>query len=458
MRNKKPYNIPTLREIYDYIFRRHANGQRHRLERKMQQDPFLDDAVEGFSHVDEARATSDINILNQRLTKEKNKTPAYWYTGIAASLLLLIIAGAVFLMMDNSRRWQQEPQLAREQERIENLQESLSEIDTVSQTAMPAEEEPATETETAGSGPRLARQQPATPVTIADADHEFTDSESIPAGDTILITLNEDATAQDDNLSKTDTSLPHLEIMAEEQEPAKKSTGAVAVVENPAVLLPQLVIEPDTRVVKGQVVDGLDQTPVPGVTVNIAGTTQGTVTDMNGFFELEIPDHEHKDLVISFIGYGTLEVAAADVSVDKPLALYAELAALEEVVVTGYGISNRDVEQGHEQSQHRNDRVNRRDYSPPMPVEGYSHLNRYLKDNALLPDTAQQAKVVVVLRFEIAYTGQPVNFEVLRSPSPVYAEMAIDMIRNGPEWKPATLANNFEQESVRVRIVFRKGQ
>jgi len=75
--------------------------------------------------------------------------------------------------------------------------------------------------------------------------------------------------------------------------------------------------------------------PLPGVNVLIKGTTIGTTTDAAGRYTLEVPD-ENSILVFSFIGYVSQEVVVGSRSVID-LALAADVQALEEVVVVGYG-------------------------------------------------------------------------------------------------------------------------
>ena len=58
--------------------------------------------------------------------------------------------------------------------------------------------------------------------------------------------------------------------------------------------------------VKGQVVD-VNGEPIIGASVKIKNTSLGTITDLNGFFILK--DESAKNLIISFIGYETKEVA-----------------------------------------------------------------------------------------------------------------------------------------------------
>ena len=85
--------------------------------------------------------------------------------------------------------------------------------------------------------------------------------------------------------------------------------------------------------VRGKVIDdtGLE---VIGASILIKGTTQGTITDMDGMFSLSVPD-KNAVLQVSYIGYQTLEVKA-DVTKPMSIVLKEDSEMLEEVVVVGY--------------------------------------------------------------------------------------------------------------------------
>ncbi len=93
------------------------------------------------------------------------------------------------------------------------------------------------------------------------------------------------------------------------------------------------------RTVSGAVSDktGL---PLPGVTVVVKGTTQGTVTDANGEYSLaNIPSGS--TLVFSFVGMRTQEVAVgAQTSVN--VTMEEEAIGIEEVVAVGYGTQRKE--------------------------------------------------------------------------------------------------------------------
>ena len=86
--------------------------------------------------------------------------------------------------------------------------------------------------------------------------------------------------------------------------------------------------------VTGVVTSEEDGLPVVGASVLVKGTTQGTVTDMDGKFELSNVPSSAKTLMISFIGMRTQEVAIAR---NLKVVMKTDNEMLDEVVVTGYG-------------------------------------------------------------------------------------------------------------------------
>ena len=93
----------------------------------------------------------------------------------------------------------------------------------------------------------------------------------------------------------------------------------------------------EAQEVTGKVTD--DQGPLPGASVIVKGTTNGTQTDFDGNYTL---DNVGSDaiLVISYIGYLTVEVTVSGQSTID-VVLSEDAQALDEVVVTGYGSQTR---------------------------------------------------------------------------------------------------------------------
>ena len=92
------------------------------------------------------------------------------------------------------------------------------------------------------------------------------------------------------------------------------------------------------RIISGKVHD-TDGYPVIGAGVLIAGSTQGTVTDENGFWTMEL-DNENVNIEISSMGYASQTLAVAGRS-DFNIVLRPDTQFLEEVVVVGYGTQKK---------------------------------------------------------------------------------------------------------------------
>jgi len=100
-----------------------------------------------------------------------------------------------------------------------------------------------------------------------------------------------------------------------------------------------IVISPDRTGTQQKMITGKvtsdDGAPLPGVTVIIKGTTLGTVTDVDGLYNLSVPN-ESKTLVFSFIGMKSQEVEIGNqASVNVVMA--SDVIGLEEVIAVGYG-------------------------------------------------------------------------------------------------------------------------
>jgi TonB-linked SusC/RagA family outer membrane protein len=92
-----------------------------------------------------------------------------------------------------------------------------------------------------------------------------------------------------------------------------------------------------SKTVTGTVRDE-NRNPLPGVSVLVKGTTNGTATDALGKFRLDVPDGA--TLVLSYIGYVNQEVAVGN-QTDLTVDLAPDVTNLNEVVVTALGIERQ---------------------------------------------------------------------------------------------------------------------
>src|SRR5690554_5207330 len=91
------------------------------------------------------------------------------------------------------------------------------------------------------------------------------------------------------------------------------------------------------RAVRGVVVDSEGET-LPGVSVVVKGTTQGTVTDIDGKFTVSVP--EKTTLVFSYVGFQPREIEVVGQEY-MDVVLEVSSVMLDEVVAIAYGKQSR---------------------------------------------------------------------------------------------------------------------
>jgi len=90
--------------------------------------------------------------------------------------------------------------------------------------------------------------------------------------------------------------------------------------------------------IKGKIVDSNGE-PVIGANVKVKGTTNGTITDIDGNFALN--NVSGGTLTISFIGYKTLEIPVKGTNLAR-IVMHEDTEVLDEVVVVGYGTMKKE--------------------------------------------------------------------------------------------------------------------
>ncbi|WP_026950708.1 SusC/RagA family TonB-linked outer membrane protein [Algoriphagus mannitolivorans] len=94
-----------------------------------------------------------------------------------------------------------------------------------------------------------------------------------------------------------------------------------------------------TKTITGRVTSAEEPEGVPGASVVVKGTTQGTITNLDGTYSISVPENGAV-LVFSFVGYLTKEMPVGSSNVIN-VVMNADVKVLNEVVVTGYGTQER---------------------------------------------------------------------------------------------------------------------
>lgn len=107
------------------------------------------------------------------------------------------------------------------------------------------------------------------------------------------------------------------------------------------ILFLSTITHAQTRQVKGEVLSAGKGDPLTGVSVSVKGAaSQGTVTDFDGKFTLDIPETNDVTLEVRFVGYESQEVAVGS-QATITVRLVSGKKSMDEVVVVGYGEQSR---------------------------------------------------------------------------------------------------------------------
>ena len=93
-----------------------------------------------------------------------------------------------------------------------------------------------------------------------------------------------------------------------------------------------------TAKLTGVIVDAKTGDPIIGANVLIKGTTNGTITNIDGEYTLEAP--VGSSLLVSYIGYKTIELKAA--AGKQTIKLQEDTETLDEVIVVGYTTQRKE--------------------------------------------------------------------------------------------------------------------
>ncbi|MFM9949848.1 MAG: TonB family protein [Saprospiraceae bacterium] len=183
----------------------------------------------------------------------------------------------------------------------------------------------------------------------------------------------------------------------------------------------------------GKVTDASGE-PLIGANVLVEGTMRGTITDIEGNFNLPLSGGE-KRLVFSYTGYEPL-IAPVNESGPVNVVLKENAMALDEVVVSS-PLRKQSKAQGV--------------YKAPAtaaPSVGTEAYQTYLAQNLRYPDAARQKGIqgVVKLRFTVSAAGKLSNFKVLQKLGYGCDEEAIRLIKDGPAWQISGDARKIQVE------------
>ena len=412
-------------KLLDYIRGLRKGKEAHRLERESMQDPFLADAMDGYSQV-EGNHEQRIEKLRMQVSahsaKKKNTRAITW--SIAACLAIGFGISSYFLFLKKSMT-----------DEVFIAKESVS-----SKLAEPAAP-PTPAIPTTPTVPATPQKEIALATAKVKTDSTPASEDSTPVSEiTARQADKKDMIAKIQATSQPQQGVPvaTVPVMDEVSEETAALQEVVAMMDTfesesdkKMKLAKVATILPQNNMIKGRVTDEKGE-PLIGASVTYKGTNIGTITNMNGEFSLVKKD-DKKRLTAQFIGYDPVEIRV-DTSRTMLIAMNENKQALNEVVVVGYGakknkksVTAGTVVKGNEQAN--------KDITP-QPVIGKRKFKKYLKENLVRPtdEKCAQVKGKVVLTFLVNKEGRPFSIKVKESLCESSDKEAIRLIQEGPDW------------------------
>ena len=198
--------------------------------------------------------------------------------------------------------------------------------------------------------------------------------------------------------------------------------------------------------------------PVIGASVIIRGTTNGTLTDMDGKFVMT--GVKKGDVIqVSFVGYQTQSVVVKD---DSPLTILMrdDVQPLDEMVVVGQTpkeeVKYTKVEVEETEKPQEEVIFQVVEEMPQFPG-GLGEAMKFLAKNIKYPVEAQQAKIEgrVIVRFVVGRDGSVSNVEVVRGVSPELDAEAVRVVSLMPKWIPGKQRGKAVAVKYTMPIMFR---
>lgn len=412
-------------KLLDYIRGLRKGKEAHRLEKKSMQDPFLADAMDGYSQVkgNHEQQIEKLRIQVSAHSAKRKSTHAITWS-IAACLAIGFGISSYFLFLKKSMT--DEVFIAEER-----VSAKLAEP-----AAPPPPSIPATPT---------APTTPQKEIALATAKVK-TDSTPASEYSTPVSEITARQADKKDMIAKIQATsqpqqgvpvatVPMMEEVSEETAALQEVVATMDTSESESdkkmKLAKVAAILPQNNMIKGRVTDEKGE-PIIGASVAYKGTNIGTITNMNGEFSLVKKD-DKKRLTAQFIGYDPVEIRL-DTSRTMLIAMNENKQALNEVVVVGYGakknkksVTAGTVVKGDEQAN--------KDITP-QPVIGKRSYQKYLKENLVRPtdEKCAQVKGKVVLTFLVNKEGRPFSIKVKENLCESSDKEAIRLIQEGPDW------------------------
>ena len=358
----------------------YIQGQRHgkkanQLERQAMDDPFLQDAIDGFDSVG-GDHLSVIKKLEKRVSPTRKPISRSLWIWAAAAVLVLLIGIPLLLLPPGTK-----------EEITVASSEIIQQTKEITPTAAPQD------------SVLVADHSGQSPV-IDKAKTESNDKvvEIIVNEETEMTTTSPDVTTKSDFRGSKDNS--------------------------------------EQLLARGRVVDETGE-PIIGATIQLGNSNLGAVTDMDGRFSLNVPANADSTLLASFIGMKPQEIPVKENVGD--ITLQSDDMALNEIVVVAFGTQKKESIVGSVakiDSDAKTDSFGGTDSVATdtyRPFFGNDAFTVYFRENYDKKICAGE-EIIFVVKFNLNSTGRPGNIRIQENSCPAMETEIKRLLLGSPLW------------------------
>jgi TonB family protein len=273
---------------------------------------------------------------------------------------------------------------------------------------------------------RIISDEPQSPITETDDDVLFGMIEDSEVELQEASTIDKTEVVEESKIISKSNQLPTAAVL----ESSQARNRGLSISERPT--------QNEMLTVKGFVHDTAKE-PLSGVTIYEPKTGLGTISNINGYFEFELPANEAKSTLLnaSFIGYDTY--AFQPQTDTAQITLNPNMLALQEVAIVSRGAMKKKSSQTS--------------YTTARPSIGLDNYKKTVIEKLKSLNIGIDGEYRIVVKVNIAPTGSVNLVEVLQSPDKSLDADIIKIIREASTWLPAI--ENGEAVSDSQRITFR---
>ena len=412
----------------------------HRLEKAALDDPFLADALEGYT-TPGVNISADMAELHRRLAERTSETKVIPITPVVKrklpylriAAMIVVLAGAAYLITQvtlnkkNDEIVSADPVKEKNQPSIDSGKQVSAEkiADPTSGgigsiTKEDNKDKQAAQVTVGPASPKGRKLSPVEQGKTADRDIINTETAAVPE-ELKVIGRQDNVVSEKDKTKEVNTGVPARtfdDVAKARQETSggkdlsmKKATNNAS--RNQAMLT-----------FRGRVTDRSNY-GVPFANVTNIEDNAGTYTDASGYFNFRSPDT-------------ALKVQVRSIGFENKITELRNSVPTNQVVLNEDRSGNEIVISNQRPNTEARANRNNRTFEEPEPADGWSNYDAYLANNLVPPDdyeTKRVANAFVEVSFEVDIHGEPVNFRVERSLCNKCDQEAIRLVREGPKWK-----------------------